>query len=108
MGSLFIFFFQAEDGIRDLVRSRGLGSVYKKPYLDRTWTVPGPNHKRTTGEPTHRKVSSYRVDAYSYMFPHFKQNLFCRSVSFSTHWYVWLDGLAGLVWLAWFGCALIL
>ena len=27
--SLF-FFFQAEDGIRDLVRSRGLGDVYKR------------------------------------------------------------------------------
>ena len=29
------FFFQAEDGIRDLVRSRGLGDVYKRQ---------GPNH----------------------------------------------------------------
>mgnify|MGYP007112059274 CR=1 FL=1 len=28
MGS--VFFFQAEDGIRDLVRSRGLGDVYKR------------------------------------------------------------------------------
>ena len=27
---LFCFFFQAEDGIRDLVRSRGLGDVYKR------------------------------------------------------------------------------
>ena len=29
------FFFQAEDGIRDLVRSRGLGDVYKRqlPHL---------------------------------------------------------------------------
>ena len=25
-----MFFFQAEDGIRDLVRSRGLGDVYKR------------------------------------------------------------------------------
>ena len=25
-----LFFFQAEDGIRDLVRSRGLGDVYKR------------------------------------------------------------------------------
>ena len=34
---LFFFFFQAEDGIRDLVRSRGLGDVYKRqeiyPYI---------------------------------------------------------------------------
>ena len=27
---LLNFFFQAEDGIRDLVRSRGLGDVYKR------------------------------------------------------------------------------
>ena len=26
----FSFLFQAEDGIRDLVRSRGLGDVYKR------------------------------------------------------------------------------
>ena len=32
--SLF-FFFQAEDGIRDLVRSRGLGDVYKRQDLVR-------------------------------------------------------------------------
>ena len=28
------FFFQAEDGIRDLVRSRGLGDVYKRQDID--------------------------------------------------------------------------
>ena len=28
-----LFFFQAEDGIRDLVRSRGLGDVYKRQGL---------------------------------------------------------------------------
>ena len=30
---VFFFFFQAEDGIRDLVRSRGLGDVYKRQVL---------------------------------------------------------------------------
>ena len=30
---LCFFFFQAEDGIRDLVRSRGLGDVYKRQGL---------------------------------------------------------------------------
>ena len=30
---VFSFFFQAEDGIRDLVRSRGLGDVYKRQAL---------------------------------------------------------------------------
>ena len=29
-GRMRRFFFQAEDGIRDLVRSRGLGDVYKR------------------------------------------------------------------------------
>ena len=28
-----LFYFQAEDGIRDLVRSRGLGDVYKKQVI---------------------------------------------------------------------------
>ena len=27
---IFVFFFQAEDGIRDVERSRGLGDVYKR------------------------------------------------------------------------------
>ena len=30
---LCFFFFQAEDGIRDLVRSRGLGDVYKRQTI---------------------------------------------------------------------------
>mgnify|MGYP003380203415 CR=1 FL=1 len=30
---VLFFFFQAEDGIRDLVRSRGLGDVYKRQAL---------------------------------------------------------------------------
>ena len=29
-----VFFLQAEDGIRGLVRSRGLGDVYKRQELD--------------------------------------------------------------------------
>ena len=34
-----VFFFQAEDGIRDLVRSRGLGDVYKR-QLHKSNVVP--------------------------------------------------------------------
>ncbi len=30
----FFFFFQAEDGIRGLVRSRGLGDVYKRRAME--------------------------------------------------------------------------
>ena len=49
---LSVFFFQAEDGIRDLVRSRGLGDVYKRQALNdvsfsvklgETFGVIGPN-----------------------------------------------------------------
>ena len=39
------FFFQAEDGIRDLVRSRGLGDVYKRQVL-----VPTPLRRLTGGQ----------------------------------------------------------
>ena len=35
MTGFCVFFFQAEDGIRDLVRSRGLGDVYKRQHHDR-------------------------------------------------------------------------
>ena len=36
------FFFQAEDGIRDLVRSRGLGDVYKRQKYDGNSTIAIP------------------------------------------------------------------
>ena len=34
------FFFQAEDGIRDLVRSRGLGDVYKRQCVNSSGGYP--------------------------------------------------------------------
>ena len=37
-----VFFFQAEDGIRDLVRSRGLGDVYKRQRLARPQKLGDP------------------------------------------------------------------
>ena len=37
---LSVFFFQAEDGIRDLVRSRGLGDVYKRQSLHHSLQDP--------------------------------------------------------------------
>ena len=39
-----IFFFQAEDGIRDLVRSRGLGDVYKRQDC-----IQGANERSACG-----------------------------------------------------------
>ena len=44
---IFIFscvFFQAEDGIRDLVRSRGLGDVYKRQVFDGLGAVGAIEH----------------------------------------------------------------
>ena len=38
---LMIVFFQAEDGIRDLVRSRGLGDVYKRQVYQDANTIYG-------------------------------------------------------------------
>ena len=48
----FFFFFQAEDGIRDLVRSRGLGDVYKRQLSisrDRKTCYPRPRFFSATG-----------------------------------------------------------
>ena len=45
MSFIFVFFFQAEDGIRDLVRSRGLGDVYKRQLQFRVLTQD-PRQKR--------------------------------------------------------------
>ena len=55
---MFFFFFQAEDGIRDLVRSRGLGDVYKRQSTARAQTPIAPRrcrlgsaHRRWRGDP---------------------------------------------------------
>ena len=45
------FFFQAEDGIRDLVRSRGLGDVYKRQLEEGVIYVPGEYCFPGEGEP---------------------------------------------------------
>ena len=39
--SVVFFFFQAEDGIRYLVRSRGLGDVYKRQAVYSSQVSPG-------------------------------------------------------------------
>eukprot|EP00831_Metopus_contortus_P052842 TRINITY_DN44387_c0_g1_i4.p2 TRINITY_DN44387_c0_g1~~TRINITY_DN44387_c0_g1_i4.p2 ORF type:complete len:134 (+),score=24.52 TRINITY_DN44387_c0_g1_i4:1-402(+) len=39
--TVFFFFFQAEDGIRDVERSRGLGDVYKRQEdVNNDWWMP--------------------------------------------------------------------
>ena len=44
---LFVCFFQAEDGIRDLVRSRGLGDVYKRQQFKQLLALKGIREKET-------------------------------------------------------------
>ena len=39
MNPKLAFFFQAEDGIRDQPRSRGLGDVYKRQVLNTTANI---------------------------------------------------------------------
>ena len=41
LGGIFFFFFQAEDGIRDVERSRGLGDVYKRQAKQQNYSVNG-------------------------------------------------------------------
>ena len=48
------YFFQAEDGIRYLVRSRGLGDVYKRQAL---YTPPVKPWELGVPEVDHRKES---------------------------------------------------
>ena len=45
------FFFQAEDGIRDLVRSRGLGDVYKRQGPLWSETIERPSEFEWLGFP---------------------------------------------------------
>ena len=55
----YIFFFQAEDGIRDLVRSRGLGDVYKRQV---GYPTPNFSHFRATDIWTSASDSNQVVD----------------------------------------------
>ena len=48
-GSLVCVFFQAEDGMRDLVRSGGLGDVYKRQIAASLTLVPLPRISRGAG-----------------------------------------------------------
>ena len=48
--SVYCFFFQAEDGIRDLVRSRGLGDVYKRQLQALAGDARGEGHRVLLGD----------------------------------------------------------
>ena len=71
-----IFFFQAEDGIRDLVRSRGLGDVYKRQSKVRGFgsaTIIDEMPLRSAlelGNRTHRVVFFLSISAVVYTQRH--------------------------------------
>mgnify|MGYP003380266434 CR=1 FL=1 len=54
------FFFQAEDGIRDLVRSRGLGDVYKRQYEYCRKHIPDNSIFDLSGFHLNKKYDLYR------------------------------------------------
>ena len=65
---MFVFCFQAEDGIRDLVRSRGLGDVYKRQAIELGRTQ-GNAPAMISGWREIAKICGYyehRVEAVSY------------------------------------------
>ena len=59
---LWCFFFQAEDGIRDLVRARGLGDVYKRQDPDLAAREPtAPPAPREVRAPSIRRGAARRA-----------------------------------------------
>ena len=57
------FFFQAEDGIRDLVWSRGLGDVYKRQELEGVGQVIGAD-RVAGGEFADERIALGEIDAH--------------------------------------------
>ena len=55
------FFFQAEDGIRDLVRSRGLGDVYKR----QGWLAARITEQRALAKPELGRLAKAGLPAAS-------------------------------------------
>ena len=62
-----VFFFQAEDGIRDLVRSRGLGDVYKRQQLMLPILLPLSASMGT--DPLQLMVPATLAASFGYMLP---------------------------------------
>ena len=56
-GVCIFFFFQAEDGIRDLVRSRGLGDVYKRQDTFDAITSDRPYRKARSAEDALKEIN---------------------------------------------------
>ena len=69
------FFFQAEDGIRDLVRSRGLGDVYKRqqPYFT-MYVPPRPEGSQSSYLLPILAVAAVALAAAGYLYRRRKMN----------------------------------
>ena len=69
----YFFFFQAEDGIRELVRSRGLGDVYKRQNLqlqEKNITEPGEEELTVSLRKNFNELrQKVRVDALPALIP---------------------------------------
>ena len=63
-----IMFFQAEDGIRDLVRSRGLGDVYKRQQHDRGIGALGQREAHPESPTSGRQVGCIQLDAICLLY----------------------------------------
>ena len=69
VGRLVFLFFQAEDGIRDLVRSRGLGEVYKRQVYssvggEATSMTPSPFRSTRIREPVSGSMMATEVRGF--------------------------------------------
>ena len=71
------FFFQAEDGIRDLVRSRGLGDVYKRQVMSGYQEViTDPSYAGQIISFTYPHIGNYGVNDHDFE----SVRPFCRGV----------------------------
>ena len=65
-----MFFFQAEDGIRDLVRSRGLGDVYKRQAEGHGQVARVVQHGRAVGLVARREGVDEELTAHPVSYTH--------------------------------------
>ena len=65
-----LFFFQAEDGIRDLVRSRGLGDVYKRQTDDPHFLNINENDLPEQYRPLLRRLQKAVADPIAVSYTH--------------------------------------
>eukprot|EP00831_Metopus_contortus_P005237 TRINITY_DN11973_c0_g1_i2.p2 TRINITY_DN11973_c0_g1~~TRINITY_DN11973_c0_g1_i2.p2 ORF type:complete len:116 (+),score=40.59 TRINITY_DN11973_c0_g1_i2:77-424(+) len=73
---VFFFFFQAEDGIRDVERSRGLGDVYKRQVSTQSTWDQRRVHGLKLGYIDPHKISQYEKES--------------RSIGKATFQYAWV------------------